>query len=148
MSFGWNDFQGVNAALVAELYESYRRDPESVDAATREFFAGNPPPVSTRDTEPESPAPRGSTDSRQMRLALSAFNLAQSIRRYGHPAAGIGPLGSRPLGDPTLEPETHGLSALDLEALPAELIFGPVSAGARNMAEVVDRLRAIYCSTT
>src|SRR6186713_1517828 len=135
MSFGWNDFQGVNAALVAERYEQYRRDPESVDAATRDFFAANPPPAGVRDTDPEAPAPGpgpavsstpGSSDSRRMRLALSAFNLAQSIRRYGHLAAQIDPLGGRPLGDPTLEPETHGLTATDLDTLPADLIIGPV----------------------
>jgi 2-oxoglutarate dehydrogenase E1 component len=149
MSFGWNDFQGVNAALVAERYEQYRRDPASVDASTREFFERNPPPADVRDTEPEAPAPHaGPSGTRSMRLALSAFNLAQSIRRYGHLAAQIDPLGSRPLGDPTLEPETHGLSGLDLETLPADLIFGPVSAGARNMVEVVARLRTLYCSTT
>ena len=31
-------FSGVNAGYVLELYEKYRQDPQSVDAATREVF--------------------------------------------------------------------------------------------------------------
>ncbi len=32
------EFQGINAGYVAELYERYRRDPNSVDAASRAIF--------------------------------------------------------------------------------------------------------------
>jgi 2-oxoglutarate dehydrogenase E1 component len=32
-------FSGVNAGYVLELYEKYRRNPDSVDPATREAFA-------------------------------------------------------------------------------------------------------------
>ncbi|HXJ97151.1 MAG TPA: hypothetical protein VMT20_30295 [Terriglobia bacterium] len=41
----WHEFRGLNAAYAAELYEEYRRDPASVDAATRAFFEqhGAPP---------------------------------------------------------------------------------------------------------
>jgi 2-oxoglutarate dehydrogenase E1 component len=131
---GWNDFQGVNAAYLAELFERYQRDPQSVDAATRAFFDRNPEPRNLGTSEPA--------------LVLRAFNYAQSLRRYGHLAARIDPLGDRPTGHPTLELNTHGLTVEDLERLPATLITGPVADGARSMAEVVDRLRAIYTSTT
>ena len=35
----WQDFYGPNAGYIAELYERYLRDPNSVDAADRERFA-------------------------------------------------------------------------------------------------------------
>ena len=35
----WDQFTGVNAGYVYELYERYQRDPESVDEATRAMFA-------------------------------------------------------------------------------------------------------------
>ena len=35
-----HDFQGVNAAYVAELYERYRQDPASVDAAATGVTGG------------------------------------------------------------------------------------------------------------
>ena len=51
---------------------------------------------------------------RPSRIAVGAVNLAQSIRRYGHLAAQLDPLGSRPVGDPSLLPETHGVTDEDL----------------------------------
>jgi 2-oxoglutarate dehydrogenase E1 component len=135
-------FQGVNAAYVEELYEKYRRDPHAVDAATREFFATWAPEGTS---EPLNP---GTSEPRNLALAVGAFNYAQSIRRYGHLAAQIDPLGSRPLGDPALEPSTHGVTEDDLRALPACLVTGPVAEGVDSMAEVVDRLKQIYCATS
>ena len=34
----WREFHGPNAGYVLELYERYRNDPSSVDAATREAY--------------------------------------------------------------------------------------------------------------
>src|SRR5262245_42717597 len=81
-------------------------------------------------------------------IVVGAVNLAQSIRRYGHLAAAIDPLGSRPLGDPALLPETHNVTEGDLRSLPASLLKGPVADGAATMWDVVEKLRATYCSTT
>ncbi len=47
-------------------------------------------------------------------MSLNVSNLIASIRRYGHLAARIDPLGSEPLGDPLLEPAGHGLTESDL----------------------------------
>src|SRR5437762_1066431 len=143
MSSAWQGFQGVNAAYALELYERFLRDPKSVDPATRAFFEASPPPAVAPDAvvgqEPRNLDPT---------ILVGAVNLAQSIRLYGHLAAQIDPLGSRPLGDPALLPETHRVTEADLRALPATLIDGPVAEHAASMWEVVDRLRGIYCSTT
>ena len=140
----WSDFQGANAAFVQELYERYQRDPRSVDADTRTFFETWSPP-----DEPGTPEPRNrGTAEPRAGVIVGALNLAQSIRLYGHLAAQIDPLGSRPLGDPALEPETHGVTEADLRGLPASVIGGPIASGAATMWDVVERLRAIYCATT
>jgi 2-oxoglutarate dehydrogenase E1 component len=157
MSPSRQDFQGVNEAYVLELYERFQRDPTSVDPATRGFFKDWTPGASNLGT----PEPRPSTGSGRPELVegrslgtldpaivVGAVNLAQSIRLYGHLAAQIDPLGSRPLGDPSLRPETHGVSEADLRAFPATLIGGAVAEGAASMWDVVERLRGIYCSTT
>ena len=60
------------------------------------------------------------------RAAVSAVNLAQSIRRYGHLAAQLDPLGTKPIGDPTLQPERHGLTEDDLRRIPATLVSSPL----------------------
>ena len=93
MSLDWRDFQGVNAGAALELYERYQRDPQSVDASTRAFFSSWTPPA---DVAPAA-APAGDALARfPVDAIVGARDLAQAIRRYGHLAAQIDPLGSRP----------------------------------------------------
>src|SRR5688572_7697713 len=160
MSFEKHDFHGVNEGYVLELYDRWRQDPESVDQSTRDFFATWTPfdsPAARSDstslTEPRAKS-RGSGQvldpgpgTLDPGLVVGAINLAQSIRRYGHLAAQIDPLGARPLGDPALEPETHGVSEADLRAMPASLMHGHVADGLGTMWDVVTHLREIYCGT-
>jgi 2-oxoglutarate dehydrogenase E1 component len=149
MSDGWQNFQGVNAGYVLELYEQYRRDPHAVDAATRAFFAEHPPPAGIERPGPVPSAPPASTAAAvDPRIAVGAVNLAMSIRRYGHLAAKINPLGDAPAGDPSLQPETHGVTEADLRALPATLVPPPLADRSSTMWDVVERLRQVYCSTT
>jgi len=84
MSFDQNDFRGFNEGYVLELYDAWRRDPSSVDHATRNFFK--------RWTPFDSPAARSgqarTADSAQRTAdrsldpdkVVGAVNLAQSIR--------------------------------------------------------------------
>jgi 2-oxoglutarate dehydrogenase E1 component len=140
---GADQFQGVNAGYAQELYERYLANPDSVDADTRRIFATWTPQAvaDTGDTAP------GHTVA-SLRAAVGAANLAESIRRYGHLAAHLDPLGNEPPGDPSLAPETHGITEADLRQLPASLIGGPAAERAANAAEAVARLREIYCATT
>ena len=136
----WEGFSGINRGYVLELYERFRNDPASVDAETRAIFEQWTPPADEEVT-PAGP-------SLPPRAAVSAVNLAQSIRRYGHLAAQLDPLGAKPPGDPTLRPERHGISEDDLRRLPASLISSPLSAASANMQELVAAFRRVYCSTT
>src|SRR6266542_464689 len=138
---GWQDYSGINRAYVLELYERFRTDPASVDAETRALFEQWTPPA-------DEPAIAPSTTEIPARAAVSAVNLARSIRRYGHLAAQLDPLGAKPIGDPTLRPERHGLTEDDLRRVPATLMSSPLAANASNMQEFVAALRRVYCSTT
>ena len=83
------------------------------------------------------------------RAAIAAFTLAESIRRFGHLAARVDPLGFHdPIGDPSLAAASHGLTTDTLKKLPASIVSGPTAAGAANAFEAIARLRDIYCSTT
>jgi len=137
---GWEGFSGINRGYVLELYERFRNDPGSVDAETRELFQRWTPPV-----DDETPIGNSELPSH---IAVAAVNLAQSIRRYGHLAAQLDPLGAAPIGDPTLRPERHGLNENDLRRAPASLVPSPLTAGAANMQELVAAFRRVYCSTT
>ena len=136
-------FAGVNAAYVLELYERYRQDPASVDADTRQAFESWSPAG--------DPAVAGDGIGKaavDTRIIVGAANLVESIRRYGHLAAQLDPLGSAPIGDPSLSPRAHGLTDDDLRRLPASLVGGPVAETSGNAFEAVEKLRRVYCSTT
>src|ERR1017187_2582567 len=145
MSSAWKDIQGINQGYVLELYERFQRDPQSVDPATREVFRDWTPPEEPR---PETTSAGIASGAPPFAILAGAVNLAQSIRHYGHLAADIDPLGSRRMGDPLLLAQSHGVTEADLRALPPSLIRGPVAEGAASMWDVIERLRAIYCSTT
>src|SRR5918996_524429 len=136
----WGEFTGLNRGYVLELYDRFRQDPGAVDAATRALFEQWTPPA---DLEGER------ITGAPLQNAVGAVSLAQSIRRYGHLAARLDPLGLRkPPGDPSLLPETHGVTDDGLRNLPATLIATPVSESASSMFELVESLRRLYCSTT
>ncbi len=141
-----DQFPGVNAGYVFELYERYRQNPESVDPATRAAFDTWTP------SDPGTPAAAtgqaAQAPAANLQAAVAAFNLAQAVRRYGHLAAEIDPLGSTPLGDPSLSPASYGISDADLQQLPASLVGGPAAEGARHAFDAIENLRRIYCSTT
>jgi 2-oxoglutarate dehydrogenase E1 component len=153
-------FSGVNAGYVAELYDRFRQDPQSVDAATRAAFERGDPTADAAGAPGAGPAAgsvNGPTSGSAAAPAMSGasmaavvgtVNLAESLRKYGHLKAQLDPLGARPIGDPSLAPEAHGLAPDDLRRLPASLIGGPIAAGAANALEAIGALNRVYCSTT
>jgi 2-oxoglutarate dehydrogenase E1 component len=135
---GWQEFQGLNAGYVLDLYEKYLENPASVDERTRQHFETWTPP---EDLEVVP-----SVDAIDARVVTAAATLAESLRRYGHLAAQIDPLGSRPHGDASLALETYGITESDLKRLPASVIGGPIAQGLTTAAEVIAALRQVYCS--
>src|SRR3954447_15373997 len=136
---GWQEFAGLNRGYVLELYEKYRNDPASVDAETRAVFEQWTPPAES------AAVPDGLAYDK----IVGAARLAQSIRRYGHLAAKLDPLGLRPpIGDPSLLPETYEVTEEDLRRLPPTLVSSPLAERASSMSDVIAALRVLYCSTT
>src|SRR5579859_5777976 len=170
------NFYGPNAGYVLELYERYKQDPSSVDAETRALFAHWSPetyepsegqgqataPTNTGtgtgtlpfqgqaiapvDTVPFQEIPAAFSRS-QVRQIVAATALATGIRKRGHLGAHIDPLGSEPLGDRALQPETYGITNADLAALSPAVIGGHSAEGAKNALEAVQSLRAMYSGT-
>jgi 2-oxoglutarate dehydrogenase E1 component len=136
----WQGFAGLNRGYVLEQYERFRRDPSSVDPDTRAIFERWTPPAEIVEELP--------TDAGTLRKVVEAVYLAQAIRRYGHLAAQLDPLGARPVGDPSLLPETHNLTDEDLRQLPATLVSSPLVTESATMLDVVEALRRVYCSPT
>ena len=141
----WDQFTGVNAGYVYELYERFQRDPDSRwtrrrARAVRKLVAG--------DRRQPGAAALRSRARRTPTAAIAAFNLAESIRRFGHLAARLDPLGiTDPIGDPSLHPQSHGLTSDTLARLPASSSAGPPPRARPTLSQAIERLRAIYCAT-
>lgn len=142
-------FHGPNAAYVLDLYERYQRDPQSVDDATRKFFAEwHPPqPSSTNGETRTSFTAAAVLSDVHLDKAASVANLCQSIREYGHLAAELDPLGADPPGDPSLTLAYHGLTEEDLRSLPASIVGGPIALRTENAWEAVQELRRVYSTS-
>jgi len=126
------DFHGPNLGYILDLYEQFLDDPNSVDETTRRLFQHWKPDAPAEPTLPTTPS--------LIRLSEAA-NLAQAIRSRGYLAATLDPLGTAPLGDPSLTMEFHNLNTVDLQQLPAKLIGFTEDTAYQS----IERLRSIYC---
>ena len=126
-----------NDGYIAEAYESFRRDPSSVDESWRQFFRFA---EQLSGVTGAAPAPAGAFDAELLRKVAGAASLVDSIRAYGHLAADTDPLGNRPPGTPELTPEFHGLTEADLQTIPGAAL----RANEPTAADVVARLRSVY----
>ena len=123
-----------NDGYIAEQYEAYRRDPASVDESWRQFFR-------FAESLSGSAAPAaGGYDAETLRKAAGAGALVAAIRRYGHFAVPIDPLGSPPIGAAELTPEYHGITEADLRDVPATALHETEG----TAADVVAKRRAWY----
>ena len=112
------------------------------------LFAHWSPPESKQCRRPvaQRRTPCAPTDTS---AAIAAFNLAESIRRFGHLAARLDPLGiNEPIGDPSLTPESHGLTTRRSARLPASIVGGAAAEGAGNALRPSRSCASIYCATT
>jgi len=157
----------ANAPFIAELYEKYLSNPNTVDASWQEFFRGlkdNPDQVA-RELEPHQTKIIGAVDdavkngkatptdkkgavSDQAVLdTIRALTLIRLYRVRGHLEANIDPLGMRKRTDhPELQPEHYGFTADDYDRpiFINEAIPGVKSA---TLREIVDILQQTYCGS-
>ena len=126
-----------NDGYIAELYETWQRDPSSVEESWRQFFSlaqrlgGAAPSGGAATAEPSF-----------LRKIAAASALAEAIRTYGHLAVQLDPLGSPAVGAWELTPEFHGLTEDDLALIPASAL----GLAGDTAADGIHRLREVYSS--
>ncbi|GAC1589095.1 MAG: multifunctional oxoglutarate decarboxylase/oxoglutarate dehydrogenase thiamine pyrophosphate-binding subunit/dihydrolipoyllysine-residue succinyltransferase subunit [Candidatus Velthaea sp.] len=89
--------------------------------------------------------PAGAPSDEMMRAVADGRALVSSYRRHGHLAAMLDPLGTKPVGDPSLDPEMYKLTPVMMSAVPASVLR--VKVPGSTLAEVYPRLRETYSST-
>jgi 2-oxoglutarate dehydrogenase E1 component len=126
-----------NDGYIAEAYESFRRDPSSVDESWRQFFRFAESLSGVTGAPSAAQAPQ---DAELLRKVAGAASLADSIRAYGHLLAETDPLGNRPPGTPELSPEFHGITEDDLKSIPGAAL----RSSEPTAADAVNHLRSLY----
>lgn len=131
-----------NDAHISELYEQFRRDPQSLDESWRQYFELA---LALGGGSTAVPAPSVASaipDAGLLRKVAGAAALIDAIRHYGHLAVSVDPLGTAPTGATELTPEFHGITEQDLQLVPAESLG--FSGG--TAADIAARLRGIYAT--
>ncbi|HKD33564.1 MAG TPA: 2-oxoglutarate dehydrogenase E1 component [Gaiellaceae bacterium] len=166
------DVDGLNTGFASALLEQYLENPEAVPAEWRSLFESGSPelvaalpglarlleqhredgnghvPVAAPTAPPAPQAVAPAVDEELLGGVAAAMALVKAIRTHGHLAARLDPLGSEPVGDPALEPERlePELTPELQRRIPAGLLR--VHVPGETLADVLPRLREIYCGTS
>ena len=139
-----DEFQGVNAGYVLELYERYPAEPRVgrsghapglriVDASVRPYR----PRHRRRSGRSRHPEDCRRRQPRRLHPALRPSGRAHRSARLGADRRSVAVAAGA-----TASPTTI------CKRLPASLVDGPVAESSANAFEAIERLRRIYCSTT
>src|ERR1700722_8659378 len=147
-----------NLAYVEQFYADYRRDPDSVPAEWREYFAAsvnnagatvqlgplfksrslfNPVEANTNGHAQFQPDPRAENLSERL------HQLVRNYRGRGHIIAAVNPLGVTNLCPPELELDFYGFTESELNLLANFPEFH--SETPLTVHEIFQRLRDAYC---
>ena len=110
--------------------------------------AGAPPPIPITAVPVESAEgaqPAAPPSDEMLRAVAAGMAVVAAYRTHGHLAAHLDPLGTPPIGDPSLEPSNWGLTPALQSAIPASVLR--VKVPGNTLAEVLPRLRDTYSST-
>ncbi len=159
------EVDGLNAGYASDLLEAYLDNPEAVPEEWRALFERGGSEVvdrlpglrrlletagregDGREPVPAPPPPAPAIDTDLVAAVGAATALVNAYRTHGHLAARLDPLGSKPVGDPSLDPERlRPPLTPELQArIPASLLGLHVPG--ETLAEALPHVQATYCGT-
>src|SRR2546423_7796509 len=101
--------------------------------------AAEPAPSAVR------PEITGAADEALLQAVQAATSVVKAHRMHGHLSARLDPLGSEPVGDPALDPETVNLTPELMRAIPASVLR--VTVDGDTFADALPHLQETYCGT-
>lgn len=121
-----------------ELYEQYKKDPNTVDASWQKFFQGFEFQKSDYSSE-------SGEISENMHKEFKVLNLINDYRFRGHLFTKTNPVRERRKYEPTLDIQHYGLTDADLEV---EFQAGEeIGLGKAKLKDIITRLDEIYCQS-
>ncbi|NNC85364.1 MAG: 2-oxoglutarate dehydrogenase E1 component, partial [Bacteroidia bacterium] len=128
----------ADPALIDNLYQQYKQDPNSVDISWRKFFEG----FEFSKTNFDDP---DSATAQHLQKEFKVLNLILGYRSRGHLFTQTNPVRSRRKYYPDDSLETFGLEESDLDT-----VFqagSEIGLGATTLRNIVEHLKATYCES-
>jgi multifunctional 2-oxoglutarate metabolism enzyme len=118
-----------------------------VEAPAEPAQADTQAPITAAEPVPAAarPAADGVPDEAMLQAVQAATSLVKAHRMHGHLSAQLDPLGSEPVGDPALDPETVNLTPELMQRIPASVLR--VAVPGQTFAEALPQLAETYCGT-
>jgi 2-oxoglutarate dehydrogenase E1 component len=133
----------ADTQVIADLYEAYKQDPNSVDNSWRDFFKG----FDFSQTWLGEGAPSGaaSADSGHIQKEMAVISLIKAFRSRGHLLSNTNPVRVRKDRQPRLALTDYALSDADLETVFQAGTF--LGIGPSTLRQIQDALHKIYAGT-
>jgi 2-oxoglutarate decarboxylase len=125
----------------------YDRVFEALGVPSRVEGAGGPAQVTAAEPVPATAQPAAGpvADAALLQAVQAATSIVKAHRMHGHLAARLDPLGSRPVGDPALDPATVNLTPELMRRIPASVLR--VAVPGDTFADALPALRETYTGT-
>jgi 2-oxoglutarate dehydrogenase E1 component len=130
-----------------EFYEGVARD-LGIDTAgitSAHPASASAPPLSAAAPSAEPSTAPGEVDEELLQAVQAATSILKAYRTHGHLAAHLDPLGSKPKGDPALQPENVNLTPELMARIPASILR--IGVPGETLLEALPRMRETYCGT-
>ena len=133
----------ADTQVIADLYEAYKQDPNSVDSSWRDFFKG----FDFSQTWLGEGAPAGATsaDSSHVQKEMAVISLIKAFRSRGHLLSKTNPVRERKDRKPRLDLADYSLSEADLDTVFQAGSF--MGLGATTLRNIQAALHKIYAGS-
>ena len=133
-----------NADLIDQNYESWRKDPSSVDSTWRAFFEGfELGSVAQKNGAATASPKKNGADSGEVPLQTRVDGLVYAYRTLGHTIAQIDPLAKSRSENPLLSLRELGFDAKDLDLVVSSKFY--LGGKKMKLREMISSLERIYC---
>jgi 2-oxoglutarate dehydrogenase E1 component len=138
---------GFYEAVFDSLGVALPEEEEKEEPAAEPAAGDGAGPVTATEPAPSEvkPAVTGAPDEPLLQAVQAATSVVKAHRMHGHLAANLDPLGSKPIGDPALDPRTVNLSPRLMRAIPASVLR--VACAGETFADALPHLVETYRGT-
>ena len=133
----------ADTQVIADLYDAYQKDPNSVDSSWRDFFKGFDFSQVWLADQPTATA--ANADSAHVQKEMSVISLIKAFRSRGHLLSKTNPVRERKDRQPRLAITDYSLTEADLDTVFQAGVF--LGIGPATLRTIQDALHKIYAGT-